>query len=55
MERSIFYCWGGLTLTLVYIKIAPNSQVRKRGKKWGEVKGSMEEFEGSKRELLTSG
>ena len=34
--------------------IASNSRARKEGKKTGEVKGSIEGFEGRKREMKTT-
>ena len=39
----------------VMMMIVPNSRARKGGKESGEVKGSMEEFEGRKRGMPTTG
>ena len=40
---------------LMMMMITPNSRAIKGGKERGEVKGSMEEFDGRRRGMLTTG
>ena len=41
--------------SIMMMMIAPNSRSRKGGKEMGKVGGSMEEFKGKRRVMLTTG